>query len=337
MFATQLSSGLGERGWRASVVALAAGPEGGARIEVPILSASSAGLRLSLVRALRGEVRRLRPSVVIANGGATLRYAVAAVRGLGRRPRLVYGSIGEPLYWIRNDRHRRLLALQLSLCDRVFAVSRATRSQLVQRLGVAEERVVVTPTGVSPRWLDLVTDPGADPLRLVWIGSLSDEKDPRAALIAFQRAAVPGSTLVFVGDGPLRGSLEAEAPDTVTFVGSVPDVAPHLRDGTALLLSSRTEGLPGVVLEALGSGLPVIATDVGGVRDVVVDGVTGRLVPAGDVDAMATAIESLGSDPHLRRRMGAAGRGLVAESYLLSHSIDRFDAALRDLLTGGPV
>ena len=117
-------------------------------------------------------------------------------------------------------------------------------------------------------------------------------------------------------------------------MGAVPDVAPHLEWAAALVLSSRTEGLPGVVLEALGSGLPVIATAVGGVGDVVIDGTTGRLVPPRDVEALAGAMTALASDPAGRARMGAVGRTLIAGSYLFPHCFDRYDLVLRGMAKG---
>jgi glycosyltransferase involved in cell wall biosynthesis len=334
VFGSQLVEGLGERGWQASIAALTATAAGAATIDANVLGTRSTGLDAGLVRAVAGEIERLEPDVVLANGGATLRYAVAAVRTRRRRPTLVYGSIGEPMYWVRNRRHRITLALQLAMCDAVIAVSRATRSQLVDQVGVSSDKVTVVSTGVSSRWLDLATDPGAEPFNLVWIGSLSIEKDPALALDAFAAAAIPGATLRFVGDGPLRSELEGRDVPGVEFVGVVPDVAPHLEWARALLLSSRTEGLPGVVLEALGSGLPVIATAVGGVGDVVVDAKTGRLVPARDVGALAVAITGLASDPAGRVRMGAEGRALIAGSYLFAHSFDRYDAVLRGMVKG---
>lgn len=334
MFATELAAGLVERGWEASVVALAPAPGDGAKIDVPVLGATASGLNRTVVAAIAERVRSERPDVVVANGGATLRYAVASIRGRRRRPRLVYGSIGEPMYWVRNGIHRRLLALQLSLVDAVFAVSEPTRRQLVDRLGVAAEKVEVTPTGVSDRWLSLDSSPESEPLHLVWIGSISAEKNPALALDAFEQAAVGGARLVFVGDGPLRSELEARSVPGVAFVGSVSDVGPYLQGAGGLVLSSKTEGLPGAVLEALAAGVPVVATDVGGVADLVIEGRTGFLVRAGDVEAMVDAIRRLGRDPGGRATMGASGRELVADRYRLSHSIDRYDAALRRVVKG---
>jgi glycosyltransferase involved in cell wall biosynthesis len=168
----------------------------------------------------------------------------------------------------------------------------------------------------------------------VWIGSLSPEKDPLLALHAFRAAALDGAVLRFVGDGPLRGELDELAGGDVEVIGSVPDVSPHLDWAGGLILTSRTEGLPGVVLEAAAAGLPVIAADVGGVRDAVDDGVSGWVVPAGDEAAFTRALQSLSADPGRAASFGEAGRRRVAEQFLFAHSFDRWDELLRREVDG---
>lgn len=335
VFGSQLVDGLAERGWSTALWALGPAPGDGATIDVEVLGPAVAGLDRGLVNTLRSRLRASRPDVVLANGGATLRYAVAATSLMRRRPYLVYGSIGEPMYWVRNTAHRLLLRAQLARTDAVFAVSYATRTQLVEHIGVPAQRVEVASTGVSPRWSEVRTDPAGDPFRLVWIGSLSSEKDPESALEAFDMANLgDGARLRFVGDGPLRQSLESRGAPGVELVGSVSDVAPHLEWARGLVLSSKTEGLPGVVLEALGAGLPVIATSVGGVPDVVIPGETGLTAPPGDTKALAEAMEKLAGDPELRAAMGAAGSRLISDRYLLERSFDRYDLLLRRRLGG---
>ncbi|MDH4116264.1 MAG: glycosyltransferase family 4 protein [Acidimicrobiia bacterium] len=326
VFGSQLAAGLAERGWRTSFHALWSAPQGAATVDALPLAGRAARLSprlvMDLARAVRGH------DVVLANGGATLRYAVMA-SGVPGAPKLVYGSIGEPAYWIRGPLHGRLLRIQLRRCAAVFAVSRATRHQLVDLVGVPAQKVSVASTGVSDHWIGVETDPGGQPFRAVWIGSLSAEKNPALAIEAFAEAGV--GEMRVVGDGPLRSELEAKAPESVNFVGSVSDVTPHLRWARCLISSSDTEGLPGVVLEALGSGLPVIATDVGGVGDLVSDA-TGVLVPKRQVEPMARAIRELAGHPDWRRERGRAGRGLVQDEYLLDHSFDRYDALLRSVI-----
>lgn len=330
VFGAQLVDGLSARGWESRLVALGPAPSGGATIEAEVLGDTVSSLDRTVLSKLRSLIARERPDVVLANGGATLRYAVASTIAMRHRPLVVYGSIGEPMYWVRNDVHRRLLREQLRRVDAVFAVSTATRRQLVEQVGVDPGKVEVAPTGVSDRWTAVESNPGQAPIRLLWVGSLSDEKNPLLARNAFARARLGiDAELRFVGEGPLRASILDDAPDGVTAVGSVTDVAPHLAWASALVLSSRTEGLPGVVLEALAAGLPVIATDVGGVSDVVIDDKTGILVAPGDVAALAGAMERLAADPERRAGLGRNGRELVSSRYLFEHSFDRYDALLR--------
>ena len=101
----------------------------------------------------------------------------------------------------------------------------------------------------------------------------------------------------------------------VRLAGERDDVGELLAAADLFVLSSRSEGLPLSILEAMAAGLPVVASDVGGVPELVVDGETGLLVPPGDPHALAAAIDRLLDDPDLRRRLGAAGRLRVSEQF----------------------
>lgn len=151
------------------------------------------------------------------------------------------------------------------------------------------------------------------------VGRLSDQKAPLDALEAFARVAQAHATahFVFVGDGDLRGATEARARALglgarVRFTGLRRDVAAHLSSWDAFVLSSRYEGLPRVVPQAMSVGLPVVATAVDGTPEAVDEGVTGHLVAPGDVSGLAHAMNGLAADPARARRMGAAGHARVS-------------------------
>lgn len=143
------------------------------------------------------------------------------------------------------------------------------------------------------------------------VGNLTAKKDHASLLTATRRLADehPGLRVVVVGSGPLEGELRARAAalglaDTVLFAGMRHDVFDLLAAFDVFTLSSRFEGLPIALLEAMATGVPPVATRVGGIPEVVTDGVDGTLVPPGDPEALATAIGKLLADPAGRAEMG---------------------------------
>jgi glycosyltransferase involved in cell wall biosynthesis len=119
-----------------------------------------------------------------------------------------------------------------------------------------------------------------------------------------------------VGDGPERAALEAAAATAqVELLGERGDVPEQLAASDVFVLSSRSEGMPMSILEAMAAGLPVVASAVGGIPEIVRDGETGLLVPPGDADALAAALGRLLDDDGLRRRLGAAGRERALDEF----------------------
>jgi glycosyltransferase involved in cell wall biosynthesis len=162
-------------------------------------------------------------------------------------------------------------------------------------------------------------------LRVVSVGRLTQQKDPETLLRAWRRIGGP-HRLALVGDGPNRPDLESliereGLAGRVDLLGSRDDVPRILREADLFVLSSRWEGLPLAVIEPMMSGLPVIATAVGGVPEQVVHGETGLLVPPGDPDGLARALSALLSDADLRSRAGAAGRRRALEYFTESRML----------------
>ncbi|MFP3938687.1 MAG: glycosyltransferase family 4 protein [Thermoanaerobaculia bacterium] len=176
---------------------------------------------------------------------------------------------------------------------------------------------------------------------LLHAGSFTPEKDHATLLRAFARVAERHreARLVLAGDGPLRREIEALAGSLglngrVLFLGARRNLSAWMAGADLLVLPSRIEGVPGVVLEAAARGLPVVATAVGSVPDAVVDGTTGLLVPPGDPEALAGALEQLLADGELRSRMGAAGREHVRHCFALDRIVERFEKLYRRLAGG---
>ena len=219
--------------------------------------------------------------------------------------------------------------------DLLLPVSDRWRDLLVG-WGAPPERTIVHRVGVDlQRFTPVDPSPGEE-VRLLSIARLTEKKGIEHAIRAV--AGLPVRYDV-VGDGPLRAQHEALAGPNVHFHGALgpAEVAGRLHDADILLAPSVTaadgdqEGIPVAIMEAMAMGLPVISTFHSGIPELIEDGVSGLLVPERDDEALAAAIRRLVDDADLRRRLGTAGRDVVAER----HDAARLHQELEALLTSG--
>jgi glycosyltransferase involved in cell wall biosynthesis len=169
--------------------------------------------------------------------------------------------------------------------------------------------------------------------RLVWFKGL----DTLIAAMALLPPEAVGVRLLIVGAGPLRDELAAQAAtaglaDRVTFAGERGDVPDILAAADVFVLSSVSEGMPISILEAMASGLPTVATDVGGVRELVADGETGFVVPARDARAFAQPLARLCGDEGLRRRLGEAAQSRATAQFGGAAMAERTEAVYAQAL-----
>jgi glycosyltransferase involved in cell wall biosynthesis len=176
---------------------------------------------------------------------------------------------------------------------------------------------------VIPNGVAVPPSPAARPARdvpvVISVTRLQAPKDTTTLVRALGLVERPCRCLV-VGDGPERASVEAaiaaqDGRAPVELLGDRSDVGELLADADVFVLSSRSEGMPLSILEAMAAGLPVVASSVGGIPELVRDGETGRLVPPGNEGSLATALEETLDDPELRARLGAAGRRRVVDHF----------------------
>jgi len=243
---------------------------------------------------------------------------------------------------------RRLAAVT----TKILTVSEGQRRALLRlRIG-SPESVVVMPLGLELDGLlrsdrrrgEIRRRLGASaeaPLigviaRLVTIKDLSTFLKAASAL----HRSRPDVRFLIVGDGELRSRLEQEAhalglDESAHFLGWQRDLEPIYADLDLVALSSLNEGTPVSLIEGMASGLPVVATEVGGVPDLVEHGKTGLLVPPNDSEALSTAMETLLGDPERRREMGRLGREAVYPKYSDAALVDRMDRLYASLLQAG--
>ena len=158
------------------------------------------------------------------------------------------------------------------------------------------------------------------------------------AMAARVRQTYPTAVFVIVGDGELRTSLEQRAVDlglagAVRFLGWRADIDRLYADIDVVVLTSRNEGSPVALIEAMAAGVPVVSTEVGGVADVVQHGATGLLAPMDDAAALARHVVTLLGDRALGRRMGQQGRAIVAATYSADRLVADIEALYEELLT----
>ena len=165
---------------------------------------------------------------------------------------------------------------------------------------------------------------GGEPCQLLFVGRLDAVKGVLVLFDAVAALIVGGAALrlTLVGDGPQRAELEAKAArlgisESVHFAGyrSQAEVRDHLAAADVFVLPSFAEGVPVSLMEAMAAQLPVVATNVGGVTELVHDGVNGLVVAPGDVDALGAALDRLVGDVDLRGRLGRGGRMTVSEDF----------------------
>lgn len=236
----------------------------------------------------------------------------------------------------------------------VVTGSTERREHFLQNYAIPARKVVTIPFGVDTR--QFVTDPAArQALRKEWnlpdeavvvgiVGHFGPEKGVDVALRAFQaarqRSPLRPLALVVVGDGAAERAAELRAlaaldpSASITFAGFRRDIVRCMQAFDILLHAPRQEAFGLVLIEAMAAGLPVIATRVGGIPDIVRHGLTGMLVPGEDVEAMSSCLAELADDPGLRSRLGGAGRQVAASEYDTSLYARRYARLYRALLDG---
>jgi len=307
--------------------------------------------------ALVSAIRAFQPHVVhthMAKAGLVGRLAaITANLGRGqRRARLVHTYHGHVLdgYFspLKTSLFINLERLLAHGTDAIVAISPQIRTELTgeYRIG-SDSQYHVVPLGFDLSAFAAIDDAaGAAARRLLdipgdahvvsTVGRLTAIKQHGLFLDTFKRvaAADPRALALVVGDGDLRTEIEAKArdlgiADRVRMLGWRRDLDVINAASDVFLLTSRNEGTPVALIEAMASGVPGVSTNVGGVKDVIHDPSVGRLAPFGDADALATAVLGLLADDSARKAAGTAARAHVLARYSVDRLVSDIDALYR--------
>jgi glycosyltransferase involved in cell wall biosynthesis len=285
------------------------------------------GLRPSLIAKLAWLFRRGRPEVVHTHDQRALFYAGPAT-WLARVPMVVHTRHGRDIH--ATPRQTAILRRLSSLVDRFVCVSREV-CELSQQQGISGSRVRTILNGIDLGRFGFAGPNSAGPV--VTVARLSPEKDVANLIRATAVAAnvVPDLRVEVAGDGPCLDDLKRLAAELgivgrVTFLGEVGDVRALLARARMLVLPSRSEGIPLTVLEAMACGLPVVATRVGGLPEVVEQEVTGLLVPPADPSALSDAIVAIWNDRETGDQMGRAARQRAIQRFDVHRMVAQYEA-----------
>jgi glycosyltransferase involved in cell wall biosynthesis len=307
-----------------------------------------AGLDWRCAWRLAHVLRRERVDLVHAHQYTPFFYGMMG-RLLYRRPPVLFTEHGR--HYPDYPRRKRMLANRVLLrpCDRVVGVGEAVRQALIANEGIPAERAGVIYNGIDTtafarsgadrNAVRREIGVGPDDLVLLLVARLDYLKDHATAVRTLERIARqrPEARLVLVGTGPEHAKIQElverqRLADRVRFLGLRQDIPRLVRAADLFLLTSISEGIPLTLIEAMAAGLPVVATRVGGVGEVVAEGVTGLLAPAGDDTQLAQHILRLAGDAPLRQEMGRQGRQRAEAIFLESQMHARYLELYRDML-----
>lgn len=314
---------------------------------VRVTALETSGRDLSAAWRLRRECRRLRPELVHTRNWGTIDGIVGA--RLAGVPAVVHSEHGRDAAILPPHRRWTLRALSPWL-DAVVAVSEHLGRYLRKEVGIRGHKVSVIRNGVDSGRFKPVSDRKA--LRrsldlepeapiVVAVGRLDPVKNYPGLVAAFElvRRNAPNARLVIVGDGPERARIEREVArrglaDVVRLAGYRDNVEAWLAAADVFTHSSLFEGMTNAALEAMATGLPVVATRVGGLPEIVAEGVTGRLVPCADEHALARAIVEYCVEAQVRLQHGEAGRRRVVSDFTPKAMANAYAALYERTLAG---
>ena len=344
--------------WRHAVIALTEVNEAFARrirrSDVEFLSmGKTPGHGFKLYPRLAEQLRRLQPAVCHTRNLAALE--MQPVAAWARVPVRIHGEHGRDVDDLdgQSRHHQRVRRLYSPFVQRYVALSRDLSDYLTERVGIAPSRVTQLYNGVDAQRFHpaqgLPTPiPGCpfEPGRHWLVGTVGRMQTVKnqtvlahalVRLVALAPHLRERVRLVMVGEGPLRAEVQAILQAAglgahAWLPGERDDVPQVMRGMDCFVLPSLAEGISNTVLEAMATALPVVATDVGGNRELVRPGDTGLLVPSQQPEALARALVTLAEDPDEARRLGQAGRAEVERRFSLQAMVSGYQALYDEML-----
>ncbi len=306
----------------------------------------SGWLSLKKIQKLRAIFEEYKPDICQANGSDTLRYLVA-LKMFGYKAKLVYRNISIISKWINTKPKYYLFRFLFSKTDKVVSVGKESLQDFNQFFKFPESKAQVIRRGIpiiQPNLSEIEVikkkySISNEDFVFIHIGHFSAEKNHEFLIKVWQKLIQKHNTikLVLLGDGSLReGILEKVKQnnllDSVVAPGLQTNIADWLSISKTMLMCSTVEGVPGVVVEASFQGVPTVAVDVGGVKEVLIDGANGLLVPSHDENLFIQQCEKLLLNKEYQLQMGTTAKTIVRERFDLDENTNQFIGMYQSIL-----
>lgn len=297
-------------------------------------------------RKLSDVINSFEPDIVQANASDTLKYAVMSKYLFKWKAPLIYRNASTPSFYMKSAVSRSLNAFLLKKVDLIISVSRASLKDLNSLFPFTKDKSRVIPVGVENKTVINQTNTKSpfrhkETFNLIHIGSFTREKNHIGLLRIFRNILAKDSKvhLNLIGGGPLISEIKKEVfqnglESKVDFLGDVEDPQFFLSYADILLLPSLVEGLPGVILEAMYNKTPVVAYDVGGVAEVLINNKTGKLVNFDDEKKFSNAVLELKNSEELRASIIENASSLICKDFMNINIKEAFLNSYRELNKG---
>lgn len=342
IFAVQLAEKLKKSGHQVTVVAIY---EGTGNLTysgqfIPLNLPYRNKLDFKEVKILADTLQNLQPDLVQANASHTLRMGVMARKIYGGKYPIIYRNANQFSQFIKGKLQKLWNHWLLRQVNAIASVSQASKEDFQANFSYSKPIEVIS-IGIDPE--EIKNKTGAeifsqDHPYLIQIGGLVGEKDPLGMLDIFSRLKDKKVHLVFLGSGLLENNLAAKIKELnlesrVSIISNLANIFPVLSKASALLMPSKIEGLPAVILEAMVLNIPVIAYGVGGIPEVLKNNETGWCITPNDQNGFVAAIEEvLALDTDTKTRILSKGYQLITSKYTLEKVAAQFEDFYKRLL-----
>ncbi|WP_144603328.1 glycosyltransferase [Algoriphagus algorifonticola] len=287
-------------------------------------------------------ITEFQPDIIQANAADTLKFAVFSKFFFRWKQPIIYRNANQMGDFIKNTWHKRFNQFLLNRVEAITSVSQASQDNLLKNFRFPSLKCKVIPIGIVPDEIDEKLKETKiyqfkQPF-LLQIGGLVPEKDPLGMLQIFHTLEDKSINLVFIGSGPLDSNLKQEIQrlslqDRVQLIPNQTNIFPILSQAIALVMPSKIEGLPAVILEAMYCKIPVVSFGIGGVPEILINGETGWCIPPNDSQSFAQAIrEVITMQEEAKQQILDQAYQLVSTHYLLPQISLQFEQFYKSIL-----